>query len=493
MAKERRCFALVLAGIAACLTHCACVRPPSALSTIESVMLTASSPVGGAPSPVLRVSGRHFVDARGRVVILRGVNLAGDSKVPPFRPISKDGDLDPLVPLGFNVVRLVFIWEAFEPTKGEYDEAYLRDMRRVAAACAERGMFVIVDIHQDGFSRFTSRGAGDGFPSWAVSPEGEPSKPSNGPESKNWPLLMASDPTTHRSFTDFFADTHGVRTAYLAMLERVASVFSSVPNVIGYDPINEPWGDEVRELSPLYADAAKVIQARHPGAILFLEGHVTTNSGLPTKLPEPAFRPVAYAPHYYRPLTILLNRWHGTTAGIDAAFRTMSGTAEAWNAPLLLGEFGVNPEAVGSAGYVETLYDRLDAELASGTQWNYTPHWTEAARDGWNGEDFSILDLQGRPRANFSVRPYPRATAGQPITFRFSRRANGGGELAFTWRNDPGRGETEIFLPAEIFPPDRTRVEVAPEGVTWEREDARSILRLRFDRAEQVELRVIGD
>jgi endoglycosylceramidase len=442
-------------------------------------------------APPLRVAGRHFVDRQGRVVILRGVNLAGDSKVPPFRPIDDPGDLDPLVALGCNAVRLLFTWEAYEPRRGEFDAAYLDDLRRTAAACAERGMVVIVDIHQDGFSRFASRGAGDGFPAWAVSPRGTFSTPANGPESWHWPLLMTTDPTTHRSFEDFYSDAHGVRTAYLELLDRVAAAFATVPGVIGYDPLNEPWGDEQRELAPLYADAQRVIHARHPGAILFLEGHVTTNSGMATRLPEPAFRPVAYAPHYYRPLTLVLNRWHGAEPGIDRAFRTMDETAGAWGVPLFLGEFGIDGDAVGAAAYMDALYDRLDERLASGTQWNYTPRWTDSAKDGWNGEDFSILDDRRRVRPNHPPRPYPRATAGEPLEFAFARGgAEGGGELTFTWWNDPALGATEVFLPRAVFDPGRTHIAVAPADTPWTRDDASQVLTLRHARPGQVTLRV---
>ena len=79
------------------------------------------------------------MDSLGRVVILRGVNLSGDAKVPPFQPCTSPADLDRVADLGFNVVRMVFMWEAYEPVAGVYNEAYLARLQSVAAAAWDAG------------------------------------------------------------------------------------------------------------------------------------------------------------------------------------------------------------------------------------------------------------------------------------------------------------------------------------------------------------------
>jgi endoglycosylceramidase len=428
--------------------------------------------------PLVRVVGRHFVDPAGRVLILRGVNLSGGGKVPPFRAITAPSDLDPLGCLGFNVVRLVFIWEAYEPCPGCYDEEYLASVAAVAAAAWERGIHVIIDFHQDGFSRYASRGCGCGFPAWAISPAAQAALPDNNPgRHLIWPFLVATDPATHRSFHDFYADVQGVRTRYLQMVARVAHALSAVPGVIGYDPLNEPWGDEVEELAPLYLDVAAVIQAGHPSALLFLEGHVSTNMGLQTRLPRMAIANVVYTPHYYKPLPVILNRWHGACQNIDRAFAHMNATAESWNVPLFLGEFGIPVDVDRAGDYIATLYDRLDASLASGAHWNYTPTWTEEARDGWNGENFNILRRDGTPRPNFRLRPYPRLTAGVPLRFVYQepQPAAQGPSLEFIWDHCPERGATELFVPTLLFPPG-SAVSVQPTDVACQYDAHRQVL-----------------
>ena len=425
------------------------------------------------------------------MVILRGVNLAGDSKVPPFSPCRDPADLDHLRNLGFNVIRLLFVWEAYEPSPGEYDEEYVRGLREIVAAAWERGLATIVDIHQDGFSRFASRGAGSGFPRWAISPRCRPYPPDNGLGCQNWPIRMISDPVMHRSFADFYADRNGVRTRFLEMVHRAAAGFATGPGVIGYDLLNEPWGDERSQIAPLYRDEARAIHEAHPSAILFVEGHIATNCGFRTRLPRPEFGQAVYAPHYYCPITYAIGRWHGANLGLSRAFSSMAETAREWDTPLFIGEFGISAEIIGAGEYVRTFFDRLDAALASGTQWNYTPRWNAETRDGWNGEDFSIIEPSGTHRANFRPRPYPRATAGIPLRFHCEDREVAGQprSLEFEWEHDPTCGETEVFVPAALFP-DGSDFEVHGAGVSCQHDPRRQLITCRSPIAGTIQLRV---
>src|SRR6185312_9201281 len=141
--------------------------------------------------------------------------------------------------------------------------------------------------------------------------------------------------------------------------------------------------------------------------------------------------------HYYEPLAIVCEDGGGRTAFIDRAFGRMEAKAEEWGVPLLVGEFGIPGGSRRAGEYVDHHYDRLDAALASAMQWTVSPRWSPEAGDGWNGEDFSLLDAARRPRPNYRPRPYPQRVAGVPVRFRFEATAPPRGEprLEFVWEH----------------------------------------------------------
>ena len=130
------------------------------------------------------------------------------------------------------------------------------------------------------------------------------------------------------------------------------------------------------------------------------------------------------------------------------------------NMPCLLGEFGLafdmnNRSAFKTGNYklheeaVSMYYDAVDANLLHSTIWNYSAGNTNKYGDGWNDEDLSIFS-EGKERAASGwKRPYPMATAGAPLSFKWNRKKS---EFIFNYIADSGiKAPTVIYLPAEYF------------------------------------------
>ena len=70
-------------------------------------------------------------------------------------------DIDDLLRWGFNIVRLGVIWEAVEVEPGVYNTTYLDEIEKLVNRLGERGIYSIIDSHQDLFSRVN---CGEGVP-----------------------------------------------------------------------------------------------------------------------------------------------------------------------------------------------------------------------------------------------------------------------------------------------------------------------------------------
>lgn len=136
----------------------------------------------------LSIKGEWFVDDAGRKVLLRGVNLSGSSKMPtrpngathlktdfhdhkevsfvgrPFPLEEADEHLQHIKHWGFNAIRFLVTWEAIEHAgPGHYDTEYLDYVEEVLKIVDSYSLHVIIDPHQDVWSRMCG---GDGAPGW---------------------------------------------------------------------------------------------------------------------------------------------------------------------------------------------------------------------------------------------------------------------------------------------------------------------------------------
>jgi len=414
----------------------------------------------------LQVDGRQIVDASGRQVILRGVNVSGAAKTPPFLPLTETHWFDNLRAWGFNLVRLLLSWEALEPRPGVYREEYLDAIAALVDGAAARGLHVVLDMHQDLYARPFG---GDGAPSWAIPSDVD----WRGFEPKRiWPLNYAT-PEVTRCFEAFWADEDGMQSAYLDAWKQVAARLAGHPALIGYDPINEPWVGFLgarhadRDLLQPFYDRfhADVRAALDPDAILFLEPNGWTVSGSLA----PSFRPFDYENvvlnvHWYDTLPMAtgvyspLGRWRSAIA-----FARIDRWGARLGLPVWVSEFGIGFDALGRAAYLNDQYELLDAHRFHSAQWEYEPGWAD--RGLWNGEDMSILDENDEPRnLEQIVRPFPRAVPGRLLRVKF-RRWNR--RFLLRYESDgSGSGEAEIFVAAEIQYPDGFEVRVS-DG-TWD-------------------------
>ena len=55
-----------------------------------------------------------------------------------------------------------------------------------------------------------------------------------------------------------------------------AEKFADNPGIVGYDMLNEPFGDDALQISPLYEDVAARIRKHDKKAILFVEPQACT-------------------------------------------------------------------------------------------------------------------------------------------------------------------------------------------------------------------------
>ncbi len=247
------------------------------------------------PSP-LRADRGRFIDAEGRDVLLRGVNLGGDCKTPypnggthiptdfadhrtisfigrPFPLADADAHLSRLRRWGFNCLRLVTTWEAIEHAgSGLYDEAYLDYYAEIARLAGDYDFYVFVDFHQDAWSRMSG---GDGAPGWTFEAVGldfarfhagdaalvmqhafDPTAPSG--QQTGYPRMSWSSnyrlPANGVMWSLFFGGrwlTPGftidglnvqdfLQGRYLACVNQMAGRLAALPHVIGFDSLNEP-------------------------------------------------------------------------------------------------------------------------------------------------------------------------------------------------------------------------------------------------------------
>lgn len=349
-------------------------------------------------------AGGRIVDAEGRQVLLRGVNVNALAEYwqggafPTVFPLGA-ADADLMAAIGWNAVRLLLSWSRVEPQPGVYDATYLDQARAAVRLLAGRGLYTIIDLHQDAWgATLVARPdemclqsnppafGWDGAPGWATLDEGAPRCAAAG--------VRELSPAVVAAFGNFFDNAPGpggvgIRDRYVAMLAHVAGVLAPEAGVLGYDLMNEPNAfaqSHLAALSMMYGEAMAAIRAAEqaagsaPRLILFEPSALWSATGRGAPPDFPRDRDVVYAPHVY-------------TGGFDggpisaAAFAVARDEAAGFGgAPVLSGEWGADPRRAADAGDPYFLdHQNLQDDFQFGaTLWT----WRESCGDPHKAADY---------------------------------------------------------------------------------------------------------
>lgn len=405
-----------------------------------------------------------ITDVAGREIILRGVNVRvrgifdvsfDDGREPlEFIPEFTQKDTLEMQKIGFNLIRLPINWSGIEPEPGVYNLKYINGIGRILNLCYKAGIYVILDMHQDAYSKEIGE---DGAPLWAILPP--PKKVNRGgylPEM----FLLRIAPKVQKAFANFWYNSKvfgkGLQDYFIDSMLLVLETYKDHPALIGMQILNEPWllhakdflksnplgqGLNLDLLYSFYSKAIPRMKLVAPKKWIFFEpdatkvGHPSLNLNhdrkkfsaqyIPNILPwDPDM--TVYSPHLYVPSFLLPGaapNYSNIRPGdedIKLSLNNSLKEADAFYAPLFIGEFGFTHKAKKYGETLHSILDFADKYKAHTAQWV----WKENSQDAWGFYDF---DAGGNPilrtkAVKQTVRAYPKAISGEIKNISYNRK-----------------------------------------------------------------------
>ena len=203
-------------------------------------------------SGFVSVDGNRFRDQHNRELILNGINLIIKDAEQGYVCGMPEEEFIQIRDWGFNVIRLGIIWDGLEPEPGKYSESQFQCLDQAIEWARENGLYVILDMHQDLYSRQFS----DGAPEWATITDDQPHY-----TGAVWSDAYLISPAVQTAFDNFWNNTPasdgvGIQDHYANLWKYIAARYADKQNVIGYDLMNEPFiGSEASKFFPAMVGA----------------------------------------------------------------------------------------------------------------------------------------------------------------------------------------------------------------------------------------------
>lgn len=470
----------------------------------------------------------QVTDSDGRTVILRGVNIvgleddfyrnpdgtaAGPKPFWPQDPAAYDHgrcptnshasaqppvcerDLAQMHALGFNVIRLPVSWSLLEPTPGKTNSIYVNRVAQVVGWAKRQGIYTIIDMHEDSYSRFTPETApvtapggivgaareganhADGAPPWAVMANGVPAEAVIGQGELNAYVAAA--------FTSFWLDLTptgiqgSLQQHYLAAMAALMRRFKDEPAVAGYEVMNEPLPGFIPPpvidqgfLYPFYRRVITMMTGEvHDSKHLVLFEPIVlrnlTDVAVGASAPFTTYPNLVYAPHVYThvftaetflpsPASTVVGA--AFPLGYGQALTTATAEANALRAALLIGEYGnsnsqddhqlaAETAAFDNAGVSSTLWQwKGNCGRGESAAQCHPGQWSMyyGSTSSTPAQDDGVIPS----RVKYVARVYPRAVAGRLMSFSYDPQHRTFSLIASA--DQAMKAQTIVYLPALV-------------------------------------------
>ena len=360
-------------------------------------------------------------DKEGRTLILHGLNMSSSAKyTPDHMPWNTEKDIDlECQQYGWNSVRFLLAWGAIEPQKDSFDEVYLQNVKKRVEWYTDRGMYVVLDMHQDVYGYGVG---GNGAPAWASTH----TRIQNLIPDK-WPWWMQNlEPKVIQSYVNFFKykKRKELQDHYTICWLKVIKMFKGNSHVIGYDLMNEPHGGRIvktlaggferKWLANMYKRLIPAIRKVDTTGYIFFEPRsFGVNFGMKSFLPrvnDTIVNKLVYSPHCYMSFVDVGGDYKPKDKrSLAKWFRHRDKEMKLHSAEMYLGEFGLSPGKKDFDVYLQDILKGVDARQGSWAYWSGDP-------GGWGplNSDHTPSPIMGQ-----LLRIYPSAVAGQLLSYHY--------------------------------------------------------------------------
>lgn len=430
-----------------------------------------------------------FQDSYGRTLILHGASLYTNDEPGGYTRYNSNGAKRLINDWGLNSVRMFWNWNAIEPDSAVFAPDKLEALVRVVENFTNEGVFVVLAVNGTATS---SQHLITG--TWQA-PAG---KAVNNPD-----LPGALNPAVQESMRRFwdYKNYAYLQDEFIKAGKYLANRLKSNPYVLGYDILNEPWGDglvstvlnvnlESQLLPALYQRYITMMRETENDKYIFFEPGVLFNikeiASFQTKLPvindiRSGVKRLAFAPHCYlaNERTNTIKNSYDSYLGILK--KNYTAIQQKQQVPIYIGEWANIDYTTFSdwENYLNQHMAAFDDIKASWSYFSYIP-----------GENNLVKgdDVTENPTANTIARVYPRATSGELLSFNYQPDTK---VFKMSFINYASIEQpSEIFIPRRHFPNGYVLTVTGSTNYTQEFDSAKNLLKLKVNENREINVRI---